>query len=140
MRSILGFFAISLLLAFPLRLLGQSAGCGWESQEMLVPCYGNGCTGSVITWLCSGQGSDKCYTTTKPCNEGEGGCLTYSLANCSVGTRNYQNYQYPKTKADLEALVRTSSQRSSCRTQAAVPEKRLRDVILDQRADLGSSR
>jgi hypothetical protein len=137
MRAILGFFAISLLLAFPLRVLGQSS-CGWESQEMLVPCFGAGCTGDAITWLCSGQGSDKCYTTTKPCEEGSG-CLTYTLANCTVGTRNYQNYQYPKTRADLEALVRASSQQS-CRTQAAVPEKRLRGVILDHRADLGASR
>jgi hypothetical protein len=137
MRTILSFFAISMLLTFPFRLLGQSS-CGWESQEMAVPCFGAGCTGSAITWLCSGTGSNKCVTSTKPCEEG-GSCMTYSSATCTVGTRNYQNYQYPKTKADLEALVRASSQRS-CMKQAAMPEKRLQDVILDQRADLGSSR
>lgn len=100
MRAILGLFAISLLLTFPLRLLGQS-GCGWESQEMAVPCFGAGCTGSAITWLCSGTGSNKCITSTKPCEEG-GSCTTYSSGTCTVGTRNYQ---YPKIKADLEALV-----------------------------------
>jgi hypothetical protein len=138
MRAIFSFLAVSLLLvlASPFRLLAQSAGCGWESQEMSVPRYG--CDVDVISTLCSGIGSTKCYTTDRPCDGG--GCWTYGLANCSVGTRNNQNYQYPKTKADLEAVVRTSSQLRSCRAQAAIPAKRLENISLDQHAELNPSR